>query len=68
MDIYGNNRQQVVADSQKKNTDVFDKDPTPYIDNPTSTILLDLGGGVRIDTQGVIAIVALSLWLYSRRS
>jgi hypothetical protein len=68
MDIYGNNRQQVVADSQKKNTDVFDKDPATYTDNPTSTILLDLGGGVRIDTQGLIALIALSLWLYSRRS
>jgi hypothetical protein len=60
-------RQQVVADTQKKNTDVFAKD-TPVVENPTSTILLDFGGGIRIDTQGVIAIIALSLWILSRRS
>jgi hypothetical protein len=59
-------RQQEVADTQKKNTDVFTKEP---IQEPiTSTILFDFGGGVRIDTQGVIAIIALGLWIYTRKS
>jgi hypothetical protein len=61
-------RQQVVANTQQKNTDVFVRDPPKPIDNPTSTILLDLGGGVRIDTQGVIALIALGLWIYTRKS
>lgn len=61
-------KQQVVANTQQKNTDVFVKDPAPHIDNPTSTILLDLGGGVRIDTQGLIALIALVYVLYTRKS
>jgi hypothetical protein len=61
------NTLQTVADTQQKNTDVFVKDP-PHIENPTSTILLDLGGGVRIDTQGVIAIIALVYVLITRKS
>jgi hypothetical protein len=58
---------QSVADTQAKNTDVFVKDP-PHINNPTSTILLDLGGGVRIDTQGLIAIIALTYVIFTRKS
>jgi hypothetical protein len=59
-------RQQVVANEQKKNTDVFVKDPPKQDSN--STILLDLGGGVRIDTQGVIAIIALIYVVFTRKS
>jgi len=58
----------VVANDQKKNTDVFARDPAPHIENPTSTILLDLGGGIRIDTQGLIAIIALVYVVSTRKS
>jgi len=61
-------RQQVAADTQKKNTDVFSKEPQHYVEDHNSTILIDFGGGVRIDTQGVIAITALVLWILSRKS
>jgi len=63
-------RQQVVADNQKKNTDVFVKDPMPMpqVRDSNSTILIDLGGGFRIDTQGVIAMIALIYVVSTRKS
>jgi hypothetical protein len=62
-------RQQVVADNQKKNTDVFVKDPVPAsVKDSSSTILIDFGGGFRIDTQGLIALIALVYVITTRKS
>jgi hypothetical protein len=60
-------RQQIVANTQQKNTDVFAKDPM-VMPSQESTVLLDLGKGVKIDTTGLIALIALFYLVFTRKS
>jgi hypothetical protein len=62
-------KNQLTANAQKQNTDVFKKETLPSTPSKSDTgVLLDLGRGIKIDTTGAIALIALFYIVYTRKS
>ena len=61
--------QKLIANSQRRNTDVFKKDSTPPPAPPKDEgYLVDFGGGIKLDTTGGLLLVALIYLVYTRKS
>jgi len=59
--------QKLVANAQRRNTDVFKKDSTPEPIKTEEGVLLDLGSGLKLDLTGGIVLIALVYLVYTKK-
>jgi hypothetical protein len=52
-------------EQQTTQTDVFQRDAPPA---PPSSVLLDLGNGIQLDTNGVLLLIGLFYLIYTRKT
>jgi hypothetical protein len=60
--------QKLVANSQRRNTDVFKRDSTPAPTPPSEDgVLVDFGSGLKLDLTGGLVLIALIYLVYTKK-
>jgi hypothetical protein len=60
--------QKLVAEAQRRNADVFKRDSTPAPAPPSEDgVLIDFGGGIKLDTTGGLVLIALIYLIYTKK-